>query len=383
MMHIIYKHLKPFEEEQKRFIENSLKNSFPNLQFSCKKNIVFSNKKDSSKQLKQSCKKIIEILLKSNIKKILFYQQKKKFYSKNPLIFLKNSKQVTQISNGLFQFQGDFLKVFRATNTYFYELAIKKFKAIDQENPVLWPIDLYKKIDYFSDFPQQILMISGLKKNYQAYNRFSKKYKKSNNFKNIKIDKNFRNSEYGLQPAVCDNCYYALKNSKFLNNKIFTTYNKVFRDEVSKYNTLDRLISFSVRDIMFVGDKNFTLGIRNNLIESIKKFLNISELNCSIEVANDPFFVSNIDKKVFQDAFDLKFEILADIPFLKEKIAIGSINYHFNTFGKALGILKKGKPVFSGCIGIGFERVLLALYSQFGTDLKHWPRKFKKLIKLT
>ena len=208
-------------------------------------------------------------------------------------------------------------------------------------------------------------------------------FKKSNNFKNIKIDKNFRNSEYGLQPAVCDNCYYALKNSKFLNNKIFTTYNKVFRDEVSKYNTLDRLISFSVRDIMFVGDKNFTLGIRNNLIESIKKFLNISELNCSIEVANDPFFVSNIDKKVFQDAFDLKFEILADIPFLKEKIAIGSINYHFNTFGKALGILKKGKPVFSGCIGIGFERVLLALYSQFGTDLKHWPRKFKKLIKLT
>ena len=45
MMHIIYKHLKPFEEEQKRFIENSLKNSFPNLQFSCKKNIVFQIKR--------------------------------------------------------------------------------------------------------------------------------------------------------------------------------------------------------------------------------------------------------------------------------------------------------------------------------------------------
>ena len=43
-MHIIYKHLKPFEEEQKRFIENSLKNSFPNLQFSCK-NIVFQIKR--------------------------------------------------------------------------------------------------------------------------------------------------------------------------------------------------------------------------------------------------------------------------------------------------------------------------------------------------
>ena len=63
---------------------------------------------------------------------------------------------------------------------------------------------------------------------------------------------------------------------------------------------MDRLISFSVRDIMFVGDKNFTLGIRNNLIESIKKFLNISELNCSIEVANDPFLYQILIKRFFK-----------------------------------------------------------------------------------
>ena len=125
---------------------------------------------------------------------------------------------------------GDFLKVFRATNNYFYELAIKKIQGNRSRNPVLWPIDLYKKIDYFSDFPQQILMISGLKKNYQAYNRFSKKYKSQTILKILKLIKISRNyRRYGLQPAVCDNCYYALKNSKFLNNKVFTTYNKVFR----------------------------------------------------------------------------------------------------------------------------------------------------------
>ena len=85
---------------------------------------------------------------------------------------------------------------------------------------------------------------------------------------------------------------------------------------------------------------------------------------------------------MFQDAFDLKYEILADIPFLKKQIAIGSINFHFNHFGKALGITRKGKPIFSGCVAIGLERLLLAIYAQFGTNIKYWPRKFKDLIKI-
>ena len=198
----------------------------------------------------------------------------------------------------------------------------------------------------------------------------------------MQIDKKFRGSDYGLQPAVCDNCYYALENIKNFKNTIYTTFNKVFRDENSLHDNLDRLTSFSVRDIMFVGDKKFVTNTRKKLINSIKKFLRLSKLNCTIEVANDPFFVSNINKKVFQDALDLKYEILAEIPFLKKKIAIGSINFHLNTFGKAFKIYKKNNFIFSGCIGIGFERLLLAFYSQFGNNVKFWPKNLKKILKI-
>ena len=148
---------------------------------------------------------------------------------------------------------------------------------------------------------------------------------------------------------------------KSFKNTIYTTYNKVFRNENSKNNSLDRLMSFSVRDIMFVGDKNFVLKTRNRLIEDIKIFLKKTDLDCTNETANDPFFIGNVDKKLFQDAFELKYEILATIPFLKKKIAIGSINFHLDTFGKAFNIKNK-KNIYSGCIGIGYERLLLALY---------------------
>ena len=82
----------------------------------------------------------------------------------------------------------------------------------------------------------------------------------------MQIDKKFRGSDYGLQPAVCDNCYYALENIKNFKNTIYTTFNKVFRDENSLHDNLDRLTSFSVRDIMFVGDKKFVTNTRKKLI---------------------------------------------------------------------------------------------------------------------
>ena len=157
----------------------------------------------------------------------------------------------------------------------------------------------------------------------------------------MQIDKKFRGSDYGLQPAVCDNCYYALENIKNFKNTIYTTFNKVFRDENSLHDNLDRLTSFSVRDIMFVGDKKFVTNTRKKLINSIKKFLRLSKLNCTIEVANDPFFVSNINKKVFQDALDLKYEILAEIPFLKKRLQLVLLIFTLILLVKRLRFIKK------------------------------------------
>ena len=318
-MHLVYLYSKKINSESQKLLLESLGDNFPNFAFKIKKNKIYSKNKINLSKTKKSCIKIIKTILSLRSKRIIFEQNKKKKNYSDPLILLKKRKEVTKISEGLFQFQGEFLKVFRATNKYFFNLATKKFRAKDQENPLLWPIDLYNKIDYFSDFPQQTLVISGLKKNHENYKKFSTKYKKENKKKSINLTKHFRNSKYGLQPAVCDNCYYALQNTKSNKNTIYTTYNKVFRDEKSNFDNLDRLISFSVRDIMFVGDKNFVIKTRNRLVKSLKKFFEISKLNCSIEVANDPFFATNIQKNFLQDEFDLKYEILVEIPFLKKK----------------------------------------------------------------
>ena len=361
---------------------NKASDQFLELNFILKKKyltINFKNKKISNNQLK-SVFEALEIFQRIEERKIIYQKNKDISFKKNPLPFLENINEIKRIDNRLFQFQGNFLKIFRKINKYFYNIALKKYNATDQENPVFWPIDLYKKINYFSEFPQQILLVTGLKRSSKIYNDFSRTYLNKNKFQSIKIDNNFTNSHYGLQPAVCDNCYYALKNINKFKNNIYTTYNKVFRNEDSKVNSLDRLINFSVRDIMFVGTKKFVADTKNKLFEELKFFFLKTGLSFSIEIANDPFFVGKLNKNVFQHSHELKYEILTEIPFLKKKIAVGSINFHLDTFGRAFNIKNKKEFIYSGCIGIGFERLMLALYSQHGTSLKKWPNKFFRLI---
>ena len=363
------------------FIENA-QNLFPELKFKYKNEelSLISKKKLNSNDI-DSINNAINIFKRIEEKKIIYKKKNSINFSNNPLDELKKKKEVNKISDGLFQFQGEFLKLFRLLQVYFKSLALKKFDAIDQENPVLWPLDLIRKINFFEDFPHQLLMVSGVKKNSKNFEKFIKNFSKKKNTQKVEISKDFYYSSYGLQSAVCDNCYYSLQNNKNFKNSIYTTSNKVFRNEISDHKSLDRLVSFTVTDIMFVGDKQFVLKIRNKLLKELIKFFNKTGLNFSIEVGDDPFFLGKLNKKIFQQAHELKYEILTYIPFLKKRIAVGSINLHLDTFSRAFNIKNNKKFIHSGCVGIGFERLMLALYSQHGNKVTKWPKKLLNEIK--
>lgn len=305
-------------------------------------------------------------------------------YDKDPTSFLEESGDVKRIADGLFMFQGLFWKLFQTFHDYVKELA-KKYDAIEQEYPVLWPVDLFKEINYFKEFPQQVILAAPIKDNFESRNSFAQEYGKDKDFSAISMADFADESRYGLQPAVCDICYYALRNETGYENKVYTTYNKVFRNEVSKTGSLDRLINFSVRDIMFVGDKNFVLMMRQHLIDEVIEFVKLLGLDVKIETANDPFFCNeSVAKNVFQSVAKLKYEILAKLNYSDSYMAVGSINLHLDFFGKAFNIkLPDGSNAYSGCLGIGFERLVFAFFCQYGHDSSLWPTEIKERWKLT
>jgi seryl-tRNA synthetase len=304
-------------------------------------------------------------------------------YTTDPQPELERRREVMPIEPGFFSLQGDFLRVFQALNAKVLGFA-KDIGAVEQEHPVVWPMRLFKMIDYFHEFPQQMILCAPVKDDFASRSAFSKRYGKSEGFDAVEMDGLIADGRYGLQPAVCDCCYYVLEGATAHKDTHYTTYNKVFRNERSSTNRLDRLTNFSVRDIMFVGREAFVLEARARLIEVLSGFLVGLQLQAKIETANDPFFANDAAMKtVFQNAHKLKYELLARIPHLDRDIAVGSINLHTDFFGKAFNIgLAGGGLASSGCIGVGMERMAYALHCQHGPALADWPLAVRDYLNL-
>jgi seryl-tRNA synthetase len=118
------------------------------------------------------------------------------------------------------------------------------------------------------------------------------------------------------------------------------------------------------------------------MIELAIEFLAWLDLDSSIAAANDPFFTDeSMIKAVYQNASELKYELLVKLPFSGKELAVGSINLHQDFFGQAFDIkLPDGGFVWSGCLGIGFERIVYALYAQYGTESDSWPAHLRRIV---
>jgi hypothetical protein len=363
--------------DQLAFVETALRNSFKVSGVWLREGrlVVEHDDKASEAALQDMLRRLVFISKNIN-KDSVFHNDVPVRFTDDPQPALEASGQVIPLDPGFYTFQGDFLRVWHGINRAVMRIAAD-FGAIEQEHPAVWPVKLFKMIDYFTEFPQQMILCAPVKSDFASRALFSKLYAKDQAFETVEMGEHMASASYGLQPAVCDCSYYVLRGSRTHRDAYYTTFNKVFRNERSATQRLDRLTSFSVRDIMFVGGDEFVLEAREKLIEALTGLLQSLRLQAKIETANDPFFANeSAMKSVFQAAHKLKYELLARIPHLDKDIAVGSINLHKDFFGRALDIqMHDGRVASSGCIGVGMERMAYALFCQHGPDLAQWPQE--------
>ena len=181
---------------------------------------------------------------------------------------------------------------------------------------------------------------------------------------------------------MCHHLYFLLENKTITNNLVVTAKSNCFRYETKNMNSLERTWNFTMREIIFVGEETFVLKKLKEAQKKIINFLNSINLSYLIESANDPFFEGNYsDLIAYQNAFKLKYEVRATLPYNNSSIAIGSFNNSQNFFGKKLNIKINDKYVSSACIGFGFERFAYCFVSQYGLDKKNWPSIVRNLFK--
>lgn len=293
-----------------------------------------------------------------------------------------NDHSVVEITPGSYAYSGLFLKVYQYFSKKIEEFALNHFDKHDVSEfqvPALYSIEEYDKAGYFDQFPHHMMFETSLENSLTTLDEFSKHgISKTKLFDKLKKPNNL------LRTATCAPLYPMLKDQviKASDTKIFLVSGKCYRNEGMNIKELSRLNEFYMKEFVFIGaaDKN------DEYVEKAKEiwgfWIEIFNLNCYMETANDSFFASNYKMlKLFQMIGNSKVEFKLQIPSSGEYISCSSTNNHRTHFTKTYNIKNNvGEYCFSSCFAFGIDRLTFALLSQKGLDVELWDEQTKKEI---
>ncbi len=255
------------------------------------------------------------------------------------------------------------------------------FAARPYRFPTLISAGLLDRVEYFRSFPHSITFGAHLRTDLDVIEGFSDAARMEH--ETLHVDPaSFSPITTVLSPAVCFHYYGALSGTRLTQGVCATAVGNCFRYESSNLTSLERLWNFTMREIIFVGAKDFVLENREEARRRVSPLLDAWGLAYRVEGASDPFFVGEFKRQTaFQSAFQLKYEIRALVPHRQGTLAVGSYNYHQDFFGRHLDIrLQDDTPASTGCVAFGLERLAYAFLAQHGLDPARWPEAVRSAI---
>ncbi len=299
----------------------------------------------------------------------------------DPMPELVARGEINQEASGIYSLGPLLARLMDFFENHFLDLA-DSFNAPPYRFPTLIPASYLERVNYFRAFPHSLTFVTHLREDLDAIDHFAQHASCDEHGLNTPPD-SFAQFKTLLSPAVCYHLYFALADKPLPNGQLAATaVGNCFRYEAINLNSLERLWNFTMREVIFVGSKDYVLQNRETARERMHIVFEQIGLAYRVESANDPFFIGEFRKQAaFQSAFQLKFEIRASLPFNQSTLAVGSYNYHQDFFGRSLNIsLPDGSPAHTGCVAFGLERIAFAFLAQYGLNPEQWPVSMREAL---
>lgn len=235
----------------------------------------------------------------------------------------------------------------------------KSLGAEEMRFPSMLKVRDVDSLDYFRNFPQLPLTVSATDPIAISERRDS-----DGTLPWEGIDRKcLEDASHILPPAACYAVYIHHRGRAVGGLKTVTTVAGCFRNE-THYAGLKRLKSFTMREIVFIGEMERVTDALNQSRERVLEMCDRLGITISLENATDPFFDPNSTRAVTQKLFPTKQELLCD------DLAIASANFHRNFFGERFNITSAEDQVaYTACIGMGLERWIHSLLDATGNDV--------------
>src|SRR5262249_36354328 len=282
---------------------------------------------------------------------------------------------------GQVMLEGAPLQLFRYLDAALAELE-QQWNPHPLLTPTLIPATVLAKSDYFRSFPNTVTFACHLEPEAGIINAFRARHDGRTTLDN-KALADMATPEACLSPAVCYHVYHRNEGMMLpADGAVYNVRGKCFRYEAMNMQGLTRLWDFTMGELVFLGSGDRVLEQRQECVEAVGAFMDELGLAGEIRTASDPFYIAPdaSSKTYFQLTAETKYEVSALLPE-DERLAIGSLNYHTDFFGRAFGIGVEGLgPAHSVGCGFWVERFVCACLAQHGTEPDDWPDKVKMAI---
>jgi hypothetical protein len=309
--------------------------------------------------------------------KVLVSREGHNSSSSDPHPELEARGELRKYGEGRFGFGPRLVQLMELFDRELREMAAR-MSAVPHQFPALIGADTLDRCRYLQSFPSTLTMVSHLREDLGAIQNFARSAGWDRDRLTCAPD-SLSAIQCLLAPAVCFHYYEWLRNRSIAPSCV-TAVGKCFRYESKNMAGLERLWDFTMREVIFAGSARYALSQRERAIEEAVGLLDRWGLSYEIKSATDPFFIEDYAAMTaFQLAFDLKFEVLAPLPYRQKDLAIGSFNYHQDFFGRSFSISdENGMPTHTACVAFGLERLALAFLAQHGVSSKRWPQAITK-----
>ncbi len=178
-----------------------------------------------------------------------------------------------------------------------------------------------------------------------------------------------------LEPFVCHNVYRALRGARLDAGRAITALGTCYRHEGFRFQPLLRQWEFSMREVVLVGPAAYVAAQRDRLLLLTRELAARLDLDARLEIATDPFFVSEAaSARTFQAMQSTKVELTLALD-AQRGVAASSFNLHGSHFTAPMEITDRaGALLETACVGWGIERWMAAIVARWGADPAGWPR---------
>lgn len=296
---------------------------------------------------------------------------------------LRRRGLVVKAGPGLYHLSGLGLGLFTFFDSKFRDLALR-LGAVEEHYPPVIAISALKRIGFFESTPQYATFVSHLREDMELIDAFADDMKRGPAVV-PSGHPSVADCEYALASTVCCHTFSGRVDSPIAGDTVVTARNICTRYEAKNLAHLDRLWTFNMREIVFVGETaKFAEDGRTAVLGEVERLLERYQLSYRVERANDLFFAADVGNRTrFQRGLGLKLELRLLVPPTQTSVACGSFNLHQTNFGRKAAIVgRTGKPVHSSCVGFGIERWVYCFLQQYGLEPERWPADIRRALRV-